>query len=92
MTRSASAASVIAAARQCERCYLSGGVRCDFDDEIGIECGRDALEQRNRRYHPSGSRRDKAGWVIAARRASSVWDRPSAWRRSRIAEPMRNAR
>jgi hypothetical protein len=40
---------------------------------------------------PPASRRDKAGWVMAARRASSVWDRPSACRRSRIARPMRNA-
>jgi hypothetical protein len=34
---------------------------------------------------PPASSRDRAGWVIAARRASSVWDSPSARRRSRTA-------
>src|SRR6185437_5783388 len=50
MTRSASPARVIATARKMRTALSSGGVRCDFDDEVGIECGRDALEQRDRRY------------------------------------------
>lgn len=40
---------------------------------------------------PPASSRDRAGWVMSARAASSVWDRPSARRRSRTAWPIRNA-
>ena len=41
---------------------------------------------------PPASGRDRAGWVMPARAATSVWDRPSARRRSRTAWPIKNAR
>jgi len=41
---------------------------------------------------PPASSRERAGWVIPARLASSVWDSPRARRRSRTAWPIRNER
>ncbi len=51
MTRYASVMTV----GRCAWCAGSGGVRCDFDDEVGVEGGHDALEQRDRRYHAACS-------------------------------------
>jgi len=34
---------------------LSGGVGCEFDDEVSIEGCADALQQGNRRHDPAGA-------------------------------------
>jgi hypothetical protein len=59
----------------------SGCVRCDFGDEVGDEVGGDAVERGMVGTTPPASMRERAGWVMPARMASSTWDSPSSRRR-----------
>jgi hypothetical protein len=65
----------------------------DGDDEFGTEGGGDALQHRDGRHGTAGLEpRQRGLGRVGTRVATSVWNRPSASRRSRTSWPIKNAR